>query len=211
MAWLDAYLDKCPGFAWQGAPEWNTTVIQLRNKRSWRMARWSQPRWKFSIRFNNNFPEHYQQVLDIHSVCRGRKHFFRVRNWLNYKADDWKFGVGDGIEQEFQLGRLIEVDGESVLIEVHALSLADDAPTPEVKVNGVVAPATFNDRTGMVRFDSPPGVGAELTWSGYFDYWVAFASDDLPASIDTRSGDDLLTNFVAELEEVEPPDEGFSS
>lgn len=211
MAWLDAYLDKCPGFAWQGAPEWNTTVIPLRNKRSRRFARWSQPRWKFSVPFNNNFPEHYQQVLDMHSVCRGRKHFFRARNWLNYQAEDWRFGVGDGVTQEFQLGRLIEVDGESVLIEVRALSIADDAPTPAVEAAGVAAGATFNYRTGRVRFDSPPAVGADLTWSGFFDYWVAFASDELPASIDDKSGGEFVTNFVAELEEVEAPDEDFGS
>ena len=212
MAHLDAYIEKCPGFSWEGAPQWDTLVTPLRNKRTRRNSRWSQPRWRFTVPFNNSFPAHYAQILKMFYACRGRKHFFRVRNWLDYQAADWVFAIGDGVTQEFQLGQIVTVDTESVLIEVHALSLESDAPAPGVKVNGVAEPGvTFNDRTGKVRFDTPPTDGALLTWSGWFDHWVAFASDDFPASIDNKSDGEFITNFVAELEEVEPPDEDFSS
>lgn len=211
MAWLDAYIEKCPGFAWEGAPQWDTLVVPLRNKRTRRNSRWSQPRWRFTVPFNNSFPEHYDQVLKMHSVCRGRKHYFRVRNWLRYRAVDWQFGVGDGTTQEFQLGELLTVDGLSVLLEVHALSLDPAAPAVVVEVNGTPTTVTVNNRTGRVRFSSPPAEAAVLTWSGWFDHWVAFASDDLPASIDNKSNGEFVTNFTAELEEVEAPDEDFSS
>lgn len=212
MAHLDAYIEKCPGFAWEGAPQWNTLVTPLRNKRSRRNSQWSQPLWRFTVPFNANFPEHYDQVVDMFMACRGRKHFFRVRNWLRHKADGWVFAIGDGVTQEFQLGKLITVDSQSVLTEVHALSLEDDAPAPVALVNDVVeSGVTFNDRIGKVRFDTPPVNGAVLSWSGWFDHWVAFASDDFPASIDNKSDGKFITTFVAELEEVEPPDEDFES
>lgn len=211
MAHLDAYLDKCPGFAWSGAPEFYTTVVSLRNKRSRRNANWAQPRWRFTVPFNNSFPEHYKQVLDMFRVCRGRVHAFRVRNWLNYQAVGWTFGTGDGTTDEFQLGELIAVDGLEFLDEIHALSLDPDAPAPQVFVNGVLASATFNLRTGRVLFDTPPANGAVLTWSGWFDYWVRFMADDFPASIDNKSGGEFITNYQAELEETEAPDEEFSS
>lgn len=211
MAWLDAYIEKCPGFAWEGAPQWDTLVVPLRNKRTRRSSRWSQPRWRFTVPFNNNFPQHYAQVLRMFYACRGRKHFFRVRNWLRYQADDWRFGTGDGVTQEFQLGELVTVDGLSVLVEVHALSIDPAAPAVVVEVNGVPTTVTVNDRTGRVRFDTPPAEGAVLTWSGWFDHWVAFASDEFPASIDNKSAGEFVTNFEAVLEEVEPPDEDFST
>lgn len=211
MAHLDAYLDKCPGFAWSGAPEFYTTVVQLRNRRARRIARWAQPRWRFTVPFNNTFPEHYQQVLDMHLVCRGRLNAFRVRNWLFYQARGWKFGYGDGVTEEFALGRLVEIDGESFLQKIHALSLADDAITTVVYVNGTPAAAEFNPRTGRVMFDVAPANGATLTWDGDFDFWVRFLADDFPASIDNKSRGEFITNYQAELEETEPPDEEFSS
>lgn len=211
MAYLDAYIRKCPGFEWEGAPNFDTTVDSLRNGHDRRIAHWSQPRWSFRVPFNNNFPDHYRQCLEMFYACRGRLHFFRVRNWLNYIATDWKFGEGDGATRRFKLGKLIEVDLVSVLIEVHALSVDDDAPEPVAYVNGTPAASVFNKRTGEVLFDTPPSEGAELTWSGYFDHWCAFASDKLPASIDNKSGGEFVVNYVADLEEVPPPDEDFDS
>lgn len=211
MAHLDAYLDRCPGFGWEGAPAFNTQIVPLRNKRSRRNAEWSQPEWRFVIPFTNNLPEHYQQVRRMFMVCRGRVHAFRVRNWLNYQAVDLPFATGDGVTEEFQLGELITVDGVSYLEEIHALSLASDAPTPVAYVNGIATAATFDNRTGKVLFAAPPALGTTLTWSGWFDYWVRFAADDLPYTIDNKSGGEFVVNGSAELEETEAPDEGFST
>jgi uncharacterized protein (TIGR02217 family) len=211
MSHLDAYLDKCPGFGWEGAPRFNTLIVPLQNKRSRRNAEWSQPEWRFAVPFTNNFPEHYQQVLDMFLVCRGRLHAFRVRNWLFYKATAWAIGTGDGTTDEFQLGRLITVDGESYLHEINALSIAADAPAPIAYVDGVAAAATFDDRTGRVVFDTPPALGTALTWSGWFDFWVRFAADDLPYSIDNKAAGEFVVNGTAELEETEPPVAGSSS
>lgn len=212
MLYLDAYIEKCPGFAWEGSPAFNTTVTRLRNKGRRANGRWSQPEWRFTVPFSNTFPEHYQQVLDMHLICRGRRDAFRVRNWLFYKAQAWKFGVGDGVTQEFQLGRLVEIAGQSFLHEVHALSLDPAAPDPVAMVDGSpVSGAAFYDRIGRVVFDTPPAEGAVLTWSGWFDFWVCFATDDFPASIDQKSDGKFVTNYTAELEEVPPPNETTSS
>lgn len=211
MAHLDAYIEKCPGFAWEGAPQWNTTVVPLRNKRSRRTVRWSQPRWRFTVPLSQTEPAHYDQVRRMHAVCRGRKHFFRVRNWLHYKAQGWQFATGDGATTEFQLGELVSADGISVLLEIHALSLDPDAPAPVVYVDGTPVAATFNYRTGSVQLAVAPADGAVLTWSGWFDYWVAFLTDDLPALIATSSPKGHIADVVVELEEVEPPDEGFTT
>lgn len=210
---LDAYLDRCPGFGWEGAPRFNTLIVPLQNKRTRRNGEWSQPEWRFVLPFTNNKPEHYQQVRDMFMACRGRLHAFRVRNWLAYQAQNTLFAYGDGVTTEFQLGRLIEVGGVSYLEQIHALSLEDDAVDPSVTVNGVAQPAVdFNDRTGRVLFDTAPANGAALRWSGTYDYWVRFAADDLPYTIDNRNGTgEFIVNGAAELEETEAPDEDFGT
>jgi uncharacterized protein (TIGR02217 family) len=207
MAHLDTYLDRCPDFGWQGAPRFNTLIVPLKNKRTRRNAEWSRPEWRFNVPFNNNAPEHYQQVLDTFLVCRGRTHAFRVRNWLQYQATAQQFATGDGTTSEFQLGRLISIAGETYTDAVYALSQEDDAPTPEATVDGVVAAATFNDRLGKVLFDVAPALGTVLRWTGYYDFWVRFAADDLPYTIEETDGAEFFISGQAELEETEPPDE----
>lgn len=209
MAHLDLYLDKCPGYGWGGAPGFFTKIEQLLNKRARRNAEWSQPLWRFSVIFNNNDPGAYAQVLDMLLLCRGRLHAFRARNWLFYEAVQWKFAVAPGSTTEFQLGRLVEGDGESFLQEVHALSLDPGAPTPTVYIDGVAVDpedVTFDDRTGKVTFVDAPASDAVLTWSGWFDFWVRFETDDLPATIDNRSGGEFVINYQVNLVETEPAD-----
>lgn len=211
MAHLDIYLTKCPSFGWEGAPEKETTVVYLRNGRSRRIARRAQSNWSFVLPFNSNFPEAYDQVLDTFEICNARLHAFRVRNRLKYRADAQLFAYGDGVTDEFQLGRLIELGGLSKLVTIHALSLDDAAPVPSVTVDGDPASAVFNDRTGRVLFDTPPADGAVLRWTGWWDHWVRFASDRFPAVIENKSGSDMITSYRAELEHAEAPDEEFSS
>jgi uncharacterized protein (TIGR02217 family) len=211
MAHLDAYLGKVPSFGSEGGPGFSTRVVPLKNKRTRRNANWAQPKWLFTLIFNNNTPSMYESVLDLLLVCRGRLNFFRVRNDLFYKAQAWKFGYGDGSTAEFQLGRLVEIGGESFLQQIHALSLDSAAPTPQFFVDGVAAPATVNPRTGRVLFDTPPADEGELTWSGWFDFWVAFRTDDLPAPIETRINGEIAIFYQVDLEEVEAPDEDFST
>lgn len=207
---LDLYLDKCPGFGTGGAPAFNTNVVPLRNKRKRKNAEWSQPEWLFTFVFNNNNPTAYQQVLDMILLCRGRLHSFRARNPLFFNAQAWKFGYGDGTTTGFQLGRLVEGGGLSFLQQIHALSIEDDAPTPVFYVNGVAAAAAFNDRTGWVEFDVAPADDAVLTFSAYFDFWVEFRADDLPASIDNKSADGFVINYQVEAVESDPPEEAMS-
>lgn len=211
MAHLDVYVDRVPGFDWEGTPTWNTRVTPLRNKRSRRNARWTEPEWRFVVPYGLEYPEHYLRMLDLQTIARGRKNALRIKNWLFNRATDWKFGVGDGVTREFQLGRLVELGGESVLLPVHALSIYSGALAPSVAAAGSPATAAFQNRTGRVLFDSAPANGAALTWSGDFDFWVFWETDDLPATIITRSGGEEVTVYNPSFVQAEPPDEDFES
>lgn len=180
MSHLDAYLDPCPGFGWEGGPQFKTQIVELRNGRERRNAVWSQPRHRFTAPFNNISLADYAAIKRMHLVCRGMLHAFRFRDELDYTATNDQFGVGDGTTAEFQLGKLSTLDGVEYYRQVYAI-----AGTPTITVNGSPASATVNDRTGVVTFDSSdiPGNGEILRWSGTFDIWVRFATDDLPFSL----------------------------
>lgn len=211
MAHLDIYLERAPGFDWDGEPSWDTEVVRQRNKRTRRNSNWTESETRFVVPFGFEGSDYHLAAKDVFDVCRGRKHAFRNRDWLFYKANGWKFGYGDGVTREFQLGRLVELGGQSTMVPIYALSLDPDAPTRQVFVNGSPASAVFQERTGKVLFDVAPADEAPLTWSGWFDFWVYWDSDSFPRRIITRSGGEQVAVYEVPLVQAEPPDEDFES
>ena len=135
----------------------------------------------------------------MHMVCRGMLHAFRFRDVLDHEAIDEVIGVGDGTTSTFQLATTSTVDGVSyvrrvfAIAEIHAVSVAGvDMSTEDFTVD--------MDR-GLITFDTPPSAGQLIRWSGIFDVWVRFDTDDLPFSLDNPDA----TNGAVSLLEVAPP------
>ena len=74
-------------------------------------------------------------------------------------------------------------------------------------MDGVETAVTVDHDRGLVTFGAAPANGAVLTWDGEFSHWVRFDMDRMPFSIDSISGDELVTNGTVELIEVNPPEE----
>lgn len=200
---LDAYIEPCPTFGWEGGPEFLTEIVPLRNGREVRTARWDRVRHKFTAPYMNITKEDFRAIKRMHLVCRGMLHAFRWRDQLDYQATNEIFGTGDASEDTFQLGKFSTIDGVEYYREVFAL-----VDTPVITVNGVPTTAfSVNLRTGEVVFDSPPAAAAVLRWTGEFDIWVRFNSDYLPFSLDNPDA----TNDTIELLEVAAPDEEVST
>ena len=144
---------------------------------------------------------------------------FLYRNPLNYLAEDVQFGTGDGTQDAFQLVSQVQVGPRTRTRNGYAIYIPEEDSNGDalesdvtIYVNGVSTSAYAIDHDrGRVVFDSPPADGAVLTWDGAFSHWVRFANDRLPFSIDNRSGDELVTNGMVELIEVNPPMEALSS
>ena len=200
---LDAYLAPCPGYGWDGTPRFKTQIDFLQNGDEYRNAEWIECRHEFNAPFLNISKPAYRSIKQMFLVCRGMLHAFRFRDELDYQADDDIFGVGNGVEDTFQLSKISVVDGVEYARNVYAL-----ASEPTITINGTPTTAvTVNLRTGQVRFDNPPAGAAVLRWSGEFDIWVRFATDTIPFSLDNPDA----TNGVLGLVEVPAPDEEVSS
>jgi len=208
MAHIDAYLQPCPGYGWEGGPTFKTQIVELKSGRERRNAEWARVRHQYSAPFNNIDPAAYANIKQMHLVCRGMLNVFRFRDELDYQAINEQFGTGTGTQREFQLSKISTLDGVSYTREVFAL-----AGNPTITVNGTPTTAfAVNSRTGLVIFDSAPAAAAVLRWSGIFDIWVRFTTDYLPFSIDNKGRDEQYAiNGSVSLTEVAPPDEDESS
>lgn len=197
MAYLDAYLQPCPGYGWSGGPEFKTRIVEMANGVERRNADWAQPRHRYTSPFLNISKDAYRQIKQMHLVCRGQLHAFRFRDELDYEAEEEFFGLGDGSQDTFQLSKFSQIDG--VIYQRSVFAIFGD---PVITLNGVVTSQyLINKDTGEIVFNSPPSIGDMLNWTGVFDIWVRFAQDWLPFSIDNIDA----TNGSVDLIEVSPP------
>lgn len=201
---IDAYLGPCPGYGWEGSPNFKTMIDALQNGDEYRNGEWIEARHSYSAPFLNIQKAAYREIKRMFLVCRGMLFAFRFRDELDFEADAEIFAVGDGVEDEFQLAKTSVVDGVEYVRNVYAIRVGT---TPTITINGTPTTAfTLNGRTGRVLFDAAPANGAVLRWSGEFDIWVRFATDSIPFSLDNPNA----TNGEVSLIEVPAPEEAVS-
>lgn len=204
---LDAYLDPCPGYGWEGTPQFNTGIDDLQNGDETRNGNWVYARHVYTAPFLNITKDAYRQIRKMFYVCRGMLHAFRFKDYLDFEADEAEFAIANGTDAEFQLGKFSQVDGAEYFRPIYAVAIGRPFA---IYANGVLVSASdyvVNGRTGRVLFDTPPAGGTILTWSGEFDVWVRFATDTIPFTLDNPNA----TNGQVQVIEVPAPAEGFSS
>lgn len=218
--YLHAYIRACEAYGWEGGPEFNTAIAQLRSGREQRNANWAQPRFYFSLPFQNiKERDRYAAIYQMHMNRRGRWGVFLYQHPLApvYLAEQEVFAVAEAGQTEFQLGKWSIIEGVSFYHEVDALYSPEPdgsagEPTITIRVNGSTAGSHTVDRDrGLVTFDSPMAGGEVLDWTGEFSFWVRFDSDRLPFTIDNRSGDDYVLNGQIDLLQMPPPELETSS
>lgn len=195
MTTIDAELEICPAYGWQGGPEFNTLIKQLRSGRERRRPLWDYAKHRYTLPFQNITNAAYLlELKSLFMAARGQAESFLVRDSSDYLANDAVFGFGNGTEDEFDL-----LIGYTFGSAQYARKIMHPV-NPVFYVNGTPATATFSE--GIVTFDSPPSSLAELSWSGEYRVPVRFASDAMPMSIDNISGNNFIMNGSIELIEV---------
>lgn len=195
MITINAELDLCPGYGWQVQPEFNTLIKQLRSGRERRRSLWEYVKHQYALPFNNITDDDYLNHLkSVFLVCRGSAESFLVKDHSDYLASNEAFGAGDGVATMFDL-YVVKVFGAANYARRIFYPV-----NPVFYVNGSPVSATVTD--GVVTFDSAPGDGDVLSWSGEFRVPVRFATDTFPMTIDNRSGNNYVMNGSVELIEV---------
>lgn len=195
---IDAELDICPAFGWQGGPEFNTMIKRLRNGHERRRPLWGDVKHHYTLPFQNITDSAYLlQLKSVFLAAMGSANSFRVKDYSDFEAVAAVFGAGDGVNAEFQLGIVSQFGSTSYFRRIFW-------PTSDsvYMVDGAPVGATFDYETGMLVFDAIPADGTVLSWSGEFRVLVRFVSDTLPMSIDNRMGQAYAMNGSVELIEV---------
>lgn len=211
MSYIRKYISTCEGYGWTGGPVFNTRIVRMATGRERRNAEQDQPQHVFSVPFNNISQSQYIPIKQMHLNRRGQWGCFLFLDRLDDVADDEFFAVAVGGDTEFQLSKWSIQDGVGYQSKVQAIYSPDangdpvDSPVT-ITVNGSPTTAYTLDRdTGVITFTSPRTAGQVLRWSGNFSRWVRFARDDLPFSIDNKSGGEFVVNGSVELMEMPPP------
>ena len=200
MSYLDAYLQPCPVYGWQGGPAFKTQIVEMVSGRERRNAMIAEARHQFQAPFVNITREAYRNIKQMHLVCRGMLHCFKFRDELDYQADNEVFAQGDGSETTFQLRKISQIDGVSYTRNTYVIN-----PGSVIRVNGTPTSVTVDEDRGLVTFGAPPAGGAVLSGDWTFDVWVRFNQDYLPFSLDAANGSERFANGTIDLIEVPPP------
>lgn len=196
---IDAELDICPAFGWQGGPSFNTRVVTTQSWMERRNANNIECRHSYSLPLQNVMDDDYLTLLkQTFMACRGQLHSFLVKDYSDHEASNEVFGEGDGATLVFQLSKT-STFGPASYVRTITKPLAGVTVT----VDGVATAATVDLLTGLVTLAAAPARGAILRWTGEFRVPVRFNSDVLNATIDNKTGNGaFLINGSVDLIEV---------
>ena len=209
MTFYAVQIEECPGFGWQGGDGFNTLIRPLENGRNQRKIRWSEGKNTYVCPFNNIPITAARNIAKVHKGMRGSGHTFLHHDRLDDTLDNEVFGTGDGVTSVFQLKKTYDPGaGATYTRDITKPDVDGDITGPNgeagtplvIYADGVATGASVSATTGAVDFgSSPPDEAAVLSASGKFYVCVRFNRDDLPFSIDNKSGTVFITNGSLEL------------
>jgi uncharacterized protein (TIGR02217 family) len=182
---INAELDMCFGYGWNGGPEFNTRVVTTKSWVERRNAQNIECRHSYSLPLANIKQRSYLVLLkQTFMACRGMLHSFKIKDYSDFEADGEVFGLGDGSTTVFQLRK-----DSTFGIATYTRFITKPNDGVVVKVNGTPTTVLIDTLTGLVTFPSAPANDAIITWTGEFRVPVRFNSDILSNSIDNLFGD----------------------
>lgn len=173
-----------------------TEIVPMANGRERRNATWQFKKMAFTAIYNMMSDEAQSEVLSAFYACQAQLYLFRFRDYgdcqakdspLVIPADEVGFTSPVQLTKRYQFGPL------------YADRIIQAASTCTVKgAGGGVIAGTFDKRLGLFTPTAPWGSG-DYTWSGAFDLWVRFNSDELDV---TMNGVEIATSDIELVEQI---------
>jgi len=208
MAFHEIRFPASLSFGSLGGPERRTEIITLANGFEERNTPWAQARRRYDAGLGLRALDDVEVLIAFFEARQGRLHGFRWKDWADYKTCrasqavgplDQSLGYGDGETLRFPLAKTYR-SGEGAAVRLITKPVVG---TVRVAVGGTelgeglaweVDPAT-----GLVTFDSAPGVGAEITIGCEFDVPVRFDTDLIQVSVASFQAGDVPKVPVIEV------------
>ena len=191
-----------------GGPERRTEVVTLTNGHEERNSPWAQSRRRYDAGLGLRRLDDVEALIAFFEARRGRLHGFRWKDWADYRSapasrpvapTDQLLGLGDGVQREFALRKGYR-SGAQVEWRAITKPVADTvmvALGADLLVDG--KGWALDGTTGVIRFDTPPGKGAEVRAGFEFDVPVRFDTDLIQVSMASFRAGDLPRVPVVEI------------
>lgn len=195
MPFLDIYMPEgVPGYPCISAPRTKTTIQVNAGGNERRNQDWDHPLHSYIL--PEAIARQWAVVEDLKKhwlITKGPYYSFAWRDPLDFTSgdldapnpatdptpgmEDQALGIGDGFTDSFQLKKRYTYGSQNYDRTIHLPVLSSVV----VAIDSVVVGE--NDYTvsrpgGVVTFDTPPTIGAEITAGFLFDVEVRFESDD---------------------------------
>lgn len=213
-------------------PSTLTHIIQLDSGHEIRTARYNTPRWRGDARQGIKRLEQLQEVTTFYRARNGPANGFRYKDFrdfaTNLAGETWTpvgkatpvseldvvLGTGDGSKTQFQLRKVYSSGGVDSVRNLTKIV----SGTVKVALNGTLQTEgthySVNYNTGIITFNTAPGVGVEVTAGCEFDVPVRFGDEiDFEGLLASVEGFDMgsipSVPLVEVLEELEVQDDFF--
>jgi uncharacterized protein (TIGR02217 family) len=193
MSFVNKRLPLRLGAGLRISPTWKTRVTMLDNGREVRNREWLYPIWRAWGSLGAFTPDDRVAMRRWFVAMAGRHMAFRVRDPLDFTATDEVIAPSIGTSTPVQLLKTFAIDG---LAGVSVLIQAPVDGSVTVYRNGSPVTCTVDDETGLVTPAAPWAAG-DYTWSGQFDRWMRFDSDENAVQANA------LNAYTADIELVE--------
>ena len=170
-----------------GGPGFNTAIIENDAGVEERISRWSNPRRRYNIKYGMKEQTTIKTVIDFYIARLGAAHGFRFKDFNDCKSsgghltalddEDVVIGTGDNSETQFQLIKKYTSGGvtRNRNITKPVSSTVVIALDGVAKTEGV--DFTVDTTTGIVTFNTAPGLNVSITAGFEFDVPVRFGEE----------------------------------
>lgn len=170
-----------------------TNIVQLMSGAENRNAAWKFKKMKFSANYALLDYEAQQEVTAAFMAANAMLYLFRYRDYGDYRVESSPLvGVQVGTREPVQLTKRYSFGNVNVDRELQAITKAT-----VVDMLGDPVPGVLNTVFGTFTPDDDWGLGT-YRWSGSFDLWVRFASDEFDMTMLTL---DIATTDVELVEQ----------
>ncbi|WP_323036091.1 DUF2460 domain-containing protein [Pararhodobacter sp.] len=191
-----------------GGPERRTEIVTLANGFEERNTPWAQARRRYDAGLGLRSLDDVERLIAFFEARQAMLHGFRWKDWADFKscrasrsvtALDQSLGYGDGARKTFQLTKTYRSgDWETVRTITKPVAGTVLAAIAGTEVGESLA-WSVDLATGLITFDSPPAVGAEITVGYEFDVPVRFDTDLIQVSVASFQAGDVPKVPVVEV------------
>lgn len=179
MNFIDHRISKRVSAEFRRVVQGRTDIINLDNGREIRNARWSQKKLQFTANYALLSRQAQEELASAFYAADAMLYLFRFKDHGDYKVINSPLAVEDGTKTPVQMTKRYSfgvMQHDRIIQAVVNYEVRD--------ASNAIITGTMDDSLGIFTPDDDWPAGG-VTWSGEFDVWVRFGSDDFDSTMHT--------------------------